>query len=54
VTTRSGWLAARPSRTESIYRIFAESFVDDEHLDRIAQEAQAMVDGPLGVAPLTP
>ena len=54
MTTRSGWFAARPSRTESNYKIVAESFLDDEHLDRIAQEAQAMVDGPLGVAPLTP
>ena len=52
--TRSGWFAARPSGTESIYKIYAESFLDDEHLDRIAQEAQAMVDGPLRVAPLTP
>ena len=54
MTTRSGWLAARPSGPESIHRIYAESFLDVERLDRIAQEAQAMVDGPLWVAPLTP
>jgi phosphoglucomutase len=52
--SRSGWLAARPSGTESIDKIYAESFLGDEHVDRIAQEAQAMVDGPLGVAELTP
>jgi phosphoglucomutase len=54
VTTRSGWFAARPSRTESNYKIVAESFLDDEHLDRIAQEAQAMVGGPPGADLLTP
>jgi phosphoglucomutase len=54
VTTRSGSFAARPSGTESIDKIYAESFLDDEHLDRSAQEAHAIVDGPLGVAPLTP
>ena len=54
MTTRSGWLAARPSGTESIHRIYAESFLDVERLDRIAQDAQAMVGGPPGADLLTP
>ncbi len=43
VTTKNGWFAARPSGTEEIYKIYAESFVGQEHLRRIQQEAQAMV-----------
>ncbi|MBB3892985.1 phosphoglucomutase [Phenylobacterium haematophilum] len=39
VRTRSGWFAARPSGTEPIYKIYAESFVSGEHLRRIQQEA---------------
>ena len=38
-----GWFAARPSGTESIYKIYAESFKDPAHLDAIVSEAQAMV-----------
>ena len=38
-----GWFAARPSGTESIYKIYAESFKDQGHLDAIVSEAQAMV-----------
>ncbi len=48
VMTKSGWFAARPSGTESIYKIYAESFRGEDHLDRIVDEAQAMVDGALG------
>jgi phosphoglucomutase len=43
VTTRNGWFAARPSGTENIYKIYAESFVSAEHLHRLQQEAQALV-----------
>jgi phosphoglucomutase len=43
VTTRNGWFAARPSGTENIYKIYAESFVSAEHLARIQSEAQAVV-----------
>ncbi|MEO7665983.1 MAG: hypothetical protein ABIU97_03015, partial [Dehalococcoidia bacterium] len=48
VMTKNGWFAARPSGTESIYKIYAESFRGEDLLDRIAEEAQAMVDGALG------
>ena len=48
VVTASGWFAARPSGTEDIYKIYAESFAGPEHLARIVEEAQAMVDGALG------
>jgi phosphoglucomutase len=40
----SGWFAARPSGTEDIYKIYAESFLGEAHLQRIVAEAQAMVD----------
>jgi phosphoglucomutase len=43
VTTANGWFAARPSGTEHIYKIYAESFVGPEHLQRIQTEAQAIV-----------
>ncbi|WP_019029906.1 phosphoglucomutase (alpha-D-glucose-1,6-bisphosphate-dependent) [Colwellia piezophila] len=43
VVTDNGWFAARPSGTEEIYKIYAESFIDDEHLQSIIIEAQAMV-----------
>jgi phosphoglucomutase len=49
VTTKSGWFAARPSGTENIYKLYAESFRGENHLERIVEEAQAMVDGALGV-----
>src|SRR5207253_6954740 len=48
VVTRNGWFAARPSGTEAVYKIYAESFRDEAHLDAIASEAQAMVDKALG------
>jgi len=43
VTAKSGWFAARPSGTEDVYKIYAESFVGGEHLKRIQEEAAAIV-----------
>jgi len=43
VRTESGWFAARPSGTEDVYKIYAESFLGREHLDRILAEAQDVV-----------
>ncbi len=48
VTTKHGWFAARPSGTEDIYKIYAESFLGREHLDQILAEAQRIVDAALG------
>ena len=48
VVTASGWFAARPSGTESIYKIYAESFRDAAHLDALVSEAQALVDTAVG------
>ena len=44
VMTDNGWFAARPSGTENIYKIYAESFHGEDHLRRITQEAQGIVD----------
>lgn len=43
VVTANGWFAARPSGTENIYKLYAESFRGEEHLKRIVEEAQAIV-----------
>ena len=43
VVAQTGWFAARPSGTENIYKIYAESFRDEAHLDAIVEEAQQMV-----------
>jgi phosphoglucomutase len=51
VISESGWFAARPSGTESIYKIYAESFRDADHLHRILAEAQAIVDAALAATP---
>jgi len=48
VVAESGWFAARPSGTENIYKIYAESFRDQAHLDRIVSEAKAIVAEALG------
>jgi len=48
VTTSSGWFAARPSGTENIYKIYAESFRDEKHLQTIVAEAQQIVSNALG------
>ncbi len=50
VVARRGWFAARPSGTENIYKIYAESFVDQAHLDTIVAEARAIVDRAMGFA----
>ena len=47
VVTASGWFAARPSGTENIYKIYAESFKDQAHLDAILTEAQGIVNNAL-------
>jgi phosphoglucomutase len=47
VITENGWFAARPSGTEDVYKIYAESFRGADHLHRIAEEAQAIVDATL-------
>jgi phosphoglucomutase len=47
VISRGGWFAARPSGTENIYKIYAESFHDDAHLRRLIVEAQSIVDAAL-------
>ena len=47
VVAASGWFAARPSGTENIYKIYAESFKDESHLDAIVAEAQQIVDNAL-------
>jgi len=47
VSTKSGWFAARPSGTEDIYKIYAESFRDDAHLRRLLTEGQRIVDAAL-------
>jgi phosphoglucomutase len=50
VTSRGGWFAARPSGTENIYKIYAESFHDPGHLDRLIAGAQLIVDAALAQA----
>ena len=47
VSTKGGWFAVRPSGTEDIYKIYAESFRDDAHLRRLLAEAQQIVDAAL-------
>jgi phosphoglucomutase len=50
VVAENGWFAARPSGTENIYKIYAESFRDPAHLDAIVSEAQQIVNNALGAA----
>ena len=47
VVAKNGWFAARPSGTENIYKIYAESFTSESHLDAIVSEAQEMVNNAL-------
>jgi len=47
VVAASGWFAARPSGTENIYKIYAESFQDQAHLDAIVSEAEEIVNNAL-------
>ena len=51
VVAKSGWFAARPSGTEDIYKIYAESFRNADHLRRIEEEAQAIVTAAVTAAP---
>jgi phosphoglucomutase len=44
LTTQNGWFAVRPSGTEDIYKIYAESFLSKEHLKQMIEEAQRVVD----------
>jgi len=48
VTTRNGWFAARPSGTEDVYKIYAESFVSVDHLAQIQRDAQATISAAMG------
>jgi phosphoglucomutase len=48
VSTENGWFAARPSGTEDIYKIYAESFLGKDHLKKLIEEAQAIVDKAMG------
>ena len=50
VVTENGWFAARPSGTENIYKIYAESFKSQDHLRQIQEEAQAIVSATLQTA----
>ena len=43
VVTDNGWFAARPSGTENVYKVYAESFRGEDHLERLIEEAQALV-----------
>ena len=45
VVTENAWFAARPSGTEDVYKIYAESFKGAEHLKQVQAEAKALVDG---------
>jgi phosphoglucomutase len=51
VVTAGGWFAARPSGTENIYKIYAESFHGDAHLDAILTEAKDIVERALEAKP---
>ena len=51
VTTESAWFAARPSGTEDVYKIYAESFRGPEHLAQVQEEAKAVVDAALAGSP---
>jgi phosphoglucomutase len=50
VVAESGWFAARPSGTEEIYKIYAESFRSQQHLEQIEEEAQIIVGQALNAA----
>ena len=52
VVTQNGWFAARPSGTEEIYKIYAESFIDQSHLEAIIEEAQTIVSDAFNAAGL--
>ena len=54
VVAESGWFAARPSGTENIYKIYAESFKSQAHLNAILREAEAIVNNALGSPAVAP
>jgi phosphoglucomutase len=54
IIAESGWFVARPSGTESIYKIYAESFRGADHLSRILEEAQMIVGEALAMSPQQP
>jgi phosphoglucomutase len=54
VVAESGWFAARPSGTENIYKIYAESFKSQAHLNAILSEAEEMVNNALGSSAAVP
>lgn len=54
VVAQNGWFAARPSGTENVYKIYAESFRDADHLHRILEQAQAIVGDALAAFPRHP
>ncbi len=47
VVTEHGWFAARPSGTEDVYKIYAESFLGEDHLRQIQSDAEAIVSAAL-------
>jgi phosphoglucomutase len=51
LVAESGWFAVRPSGTENIYKIYAESFRGEEHLRHILEEAQVIVSNAIGAPP---
>jgi len=51
VVTANGWFAARPSGTEDVYKIYAESFQGEDHLRRIIEDAQALIATTLEMVP---
>jgi phosphoglucomutase len=53
VVAESAWFAARPSGTEDVYKVYAESFLGEEHLERVIAEAQELVTGALVAPPAT-
>ncbi|MFD2351485.1 hypothetical protein ACFSTC_22505 [Nonomuraea ferruginea] len=48
VSTESAWFAARPSGTEDVYKIYAESFRGPDHLAKVQEEARSLVSAALG------
>ena len=48
VRTEQAWFAARPSGTEDVYKVYAESFRGPDHLARVQEEARAVVSAALG------
>ena len=45
MVTANGWFAARPSGTEDVYKVYAESFIGEDHLHKIQEEAKQIIAG---------